>query len=266
MSIWGKVIGGTAGFMMGGPLGALLGAAAGHMYDKSKGAPQDPDSERVEGGGQGAFGAGFERAREQARQVAFTVAVVALGAKMAKADGQVSREEVDAFKRIFRIPPEEASKVGKLFDEAKKSADDFEVYARQVAGLFQGNPRVLEDLLDALFEIAMADGSLHPAEEHFLFRVAEIFGLPPRDWERVKAGHRARAGGMGPSDPYAVLGVDRNAADADVKAAYRKLLRENHPDLLMSQGMPEEFIEVANRKMADINAAWDEISRQRGMK
>lgn len=258
MSIWGKVIGGAAGFMVGGPLGALLGAAAGHVYDKSK----QPQGD--EGQAQGTFGAGFEQAREQARQVAFTVAVVALGAKMAKADGQVSREEVDAFKRIFRIPPGEAGKVGKLFDEAKQSADDFEVYARQVAGLFRDAPQVLEDLLDALFEIAMADGHLHPAEETFLHRVGEIFGLPPRAWERVRAGHRARS--QGESDPYAVLGVDRTATDAEVKAAYRTLVRENHPDLLMAQGMPEEFIEVANRKVAAINAAWDEVSRQRGLR
>ena len=210
MSIWGKIIGGVAGFALGGPLGALIGAVAGHQVDKMSSASGS--------------------ASGQGRQMAFTVAVVALSAKMAKADGVVSRAEVEAFKRIFHIPPIEMGNVGRLFDQAKTSADGFEAYAEQAASLFRDSPQVLESLLDALFAIAMADGVLHPAEAEFLRRVATIFGMPDKDFERV----RAEAAEPGAGDPYEVLGLTSTASDAEIKAAHRALIKEHHPDLLMA--------------------------------
>ncbi|WP_343868628.1 TerB family tellurite resistance protein [Caenispirillum bisanense] len=270
MSIWGKIIGGAAGLLLGGPLGALIGVAVGHMaHDRNR---QGDDKPRLfDGDALGAM-------KERARQVAFTVAVVTLAAKMAKADGVVTRAEIDAFKRIFRIPPEEVATVGKVFDAARQSSDGFEVYARQIAGLFRDSPAVLEELLTALYLIARADGDLHPAEETFLARVAEIFGLDAAAVARARSagtgyggaggggdGGRSRAMGGGP-DPYAVLGAARSASDDELKAAYRKLLRENHPDALAAQGLPEEFISVAEEKMKTINAAWDQIQRDRGLK
>lgn len=261
MTIWGKIIGGAAGLFLGGPLGAMVGAAVGHAaYDRGR-----PDGE-----GQPRLFQGnpLNRMRERARQVAFTVAVVTLAAKMAKADGHVTREEVDAFKRLFRIPPEEMATVGKLFNEAKKSPEGFEIYARQVASLFRDSPEVLEELLGALFLIAQADGPLNPAEEAYLEKVSQIFGLPPRAFERARStsgGGRSRAMGGGP-DPYAVLGCDRSASDSEIKAAHRKLLRENHPDALVAKGLPQEFVDMAEDKMKAINAAWDQIQRQRGLK
>lgn len=272
MSIWGKIIGGAAGLLLGGPLGALVGVAVGHAaYDRTR---KDDGAEKPK-----LFDAeGLSGMKERARQIAFTVGVVTLAAKMAKADGVVSRAEIDAFKRIFRIPTEDMGTVGKVFDTARQSSEGFEAYARQIAGLFRDSPAVLEELLTALHLIARADGEVHPAEEAFLARVAEIFGLGPDAVERARStaagagagagdgeAGRSRATGGGPN-PYAVLGASRTASDDELKAAYRKLLRENHPDALTAQGLPQEFISVAEDKMKAINAAWDQIQRERGLK
>ncbi len=253
MSIWGKVIGGVAGFAVGGPLGALFGAFAGHAMDKMKG-------ERAQGFGGGSRVEGPVRAEE--RQVAFTLAVIALSAKMAKADGRVTRNEINAFKELFRIPPSEAAQVAKIFDRAKVSTAGYEMYARQVANLFPHEPNVLEELLGGLFHIAKADGEVHPAELEYLWNVAQIFGFARNDFERMTATHGV-AGGAG--NPYEVLGVARDASDVDIKAAYRKLIHVNHPDKLMAQGLPQEFIDLANEKMAVINTAYDAIKKERGL-
>ncbi len=253
MSIWGKIIGSVAGFALGGPLGALVGGLAGHAVDKIRGAQEGP--EQLEGPEEMAGPTG-------AKKVAFTVAVIVLGAKMAKVDGAVSRAEIKAFREVFHIPPEEVKNVGRIFDMAKKDAAGFEPYAKQVAWMFRQEPAVLEELLAGLFHIARADGDIHPAELDYLRKVGEIFGLGTRGFERVRATF------MGPdkSDPYEVLGVRRKDSNEDIKKAYRKLIRENHPDTLVAQGMPEEFVKVANERMAAINAAYDEVEKQRGIK
>ena len=242
MAIWGKIIGGAAGFALGGPLGALLGAAAGHALDRKH------DSVDVSGHDQ--------------REIAFTLAVIALSAKMAKVDGQVTRDEVNAFKQLFHIPPSEAKNVGKIFDEAKKSSNGFEQYAEQVAMMFSRQPSVLEELLGGLFHIAKADGVMHPAELQFLQKVALIFGFDEHSFERIRASHIPDS----KTSPYEILGVNPNADDSEVKAAYRKLSRENHPDSLMADGMPQEFVDIANEKMAAINAAYDAVCKSRGLK
>jgi DnaJ like chaperone protein len=245
MSIWGKVIGGVAGFAIGGPIGALLGAFAGHAMDKARAAPGE--------------GAGI---RSEARQVAFTVAVIVLAAKMAKADGHVSRKEIAAFRQIFHVPPEEVKNVGRLFDQARKDATGFEPYAKQIARMFANEPAVLEELLAGLLHIAKADGVIHPAEQEFLQKVATIFGFDARAFESVRASHMA----PGEADPYEVLGLGHDATDAEVKSTYRKLIREYHPDTLISKGLPQEFIDLTNEKMAAINAAYDRVQKQRGLK
>jgi len=253
MSIWGKGLGGVAGFAMGGPLGALLGAVAGHAVDKIRGGAVG-----VEYGG----GEHHAHVRAEERQVAFTLAVIALGAKMAKADGQVTRDEVKAFKQLFRIPPEEVANVAKIFDRAKTSTAGYELYAQQVANLFPHEPQVLEELLGGLFLIAKADGVVHPAEMDYLWRVAQIFGFDRHTFERLIATHGAAPGG---SSPYDILGVARDATDGEIKSAYRKLIHENHPDKLMAQGLPQEFIDLANEKMTSINAAYDAVKKERGL-
>ncbi len=251
MSIWGKVIGGVTGFAIGGPIGAIIGAVAGHhVVDKNKRQPGQIGSEE--------------------KQVAFTTAVIVLAAKMAKADGVVTRDEVEAFKQVFHIPPGEMSAVGKIFDQAKVSADGYEPYAEQIAQLFNGERAVLEELIGALFHIAKADGEIHPNEVQFLRRVALLFGLSEHDFHRLQTIHLAGWGGQGgraaaADDAYEILGVDKDASDDDIKQAHRSLVRENHPDTLMAKGMPQEFIDLANDKLAAINDAYDRIKKQRGL-
>ena len=243
MSIWGKILGGAAGLAMGGPIGALLGALAGHVVDRSNDDGNDSD------------------APDATKKVSFTIGVIVLGAKMAKADGMVTKDEVLAFKQVFQVPPHEVRNVARIFDRAKQEAEGFEPYARQLARMFKNQPGVLEDLLDALFHIAKADGVLHPGEEAFLQAVAHIFGFDEAGFERIKAGHV----GEGDSDPYAILGVARGASDTEIKSQYRKLIRENHPDTLIAQGVPQEFIDLATDKLAAINDAYDRVQTHRGL-
>lgn len=248
MSIWGKIIGGATGFALGGPLGALLGGIAGHVYDTRRAAEL-----AAEAPGDGP---------DPTKQIGFTIAVIALGAKLAKADGVVTKDEIAAFRQVFQVPPEETKNVARVFDLARKSSAGYQPYARQIAGMFAENPAVLEELLGCLFHIAKADGRVSDEENDYIAHVGQIFGFDENDFARI------RAENLGPdaADPYTVLGVDRGAPDAEVRRAWRELVRENHPDRLIAQGMPEEFVSVANDKLAAINAAWDRISQQRGLK
>src|SRR5262249_9514720 len=168
-----------------------------------------------------------ERMRER-DEIAFTIGVIALAAKLAKADGTVTRDEVEVFKRVFPVPREEEANVGHLFNLAKQDVAGFDSYARQLASLFRSRPGVLEDLLDSLFLIAKADNRLHPGELEYLKQVAQILGFSDGEFERIRASH------FGPDleDPYVILGVDRSISDDDLKKAYHKLVRENHPDSL----------------------------------
>lgn len=250
MSIFGKLIGGAAGLALGGPIGLLVGVAAGHLVDHAAG--------RARGRGQTQqAGSTLER-----RYAAFTIALIALAAKMAKADGVVTRDEIAAFKRIFKIPEGEAAEVGRLFDAARAEAAGFEPYADQVAGIFKGRPRVLEELLLALAAVAAADGAIHEAERGFLNEVARRFGLGPDSVERVLGTVLPDSG----PDPYKVLGIEPEASEAEIKAAYRALMRENHPDRLVAQGVPKEMIDLATKESQAINAAYDRIARDRGIK
>ncbi len=248
MSIWGKLLGGAAGFAVGGPIGLIVGLAAGHFVDRmARSAIDGPARKSLD---------------DNAKRAAFAVALIVLSAKMAKADGRVTRDEITAFKRIFHIPETEAADVGRIFDEARREATGFEPYAEQIVEIFPHDTRVREELLAALFHIAMADGELHEAERHFLRRVAEIFGFDEQAFARIMASHM----GGSEADPYEILGVEPNASDEEIKATYRRLTRENHPDRLVAQGMPEEMVELANDKMAAINSAYDKIAKLRGIR
>lgn len=234
MSIWGKLGGAAAGFLLGGgPVGAIAGAVAGHvLFDRQQ---SDPG-------------------------LVFTIAVIALGAKMAKADGVVTDDEIRVFERIFRVPPGEAANVRRIFNLARQDTAGYEAYARQIADVFRDNPAVLEDVLDGLFEIAKADGVLHPGEQAFLERVAEIFGFAPGEFRRIRATHFGPDAG----DPYAILGVSHDASDTEIRRTYLMLVKENHPDRLVARGVPEEFVRLANDKLASINSAYERILQERG--
>ncbi|WP_163846878.1 molecular chaperone DjiA [Pseudooceanicola aestuarii] len=193
------------------------------------------------------------------RSVAFTIAVIALGAKMAKADGQVTRDEVTAFREVFRIAPEDEAGAARVFDMARKDVAGFEDYARRIASMFQGEGQVLCDLMEGLFHIALADGRYHEDEDMFLEQVARIFGLPEAEFR----GLRARFVPDAIPDPYSVLGVTPDADMTEIRRAWRKLVRESHPDQMLGRGVPEEAIQIAERRMVDINRAWDEITALR---
>ncbi len=263
MGVWGKLIGGVAGFFTGGPFGAVVGAALGHAADSGaiggRGGP----------GGALPPGAATLAALLGSKEQLFAIGVVVLSAKLAKCDGPVKRQEIDAFKRMFRIPPENLQEVGRLFDGARESSEGFEAFAERLGAAFSDNKGMLEDVLAALFHIARADGPLTRAEVAFLQGVQVRFGLDAAAWERARDG-RAAAGGGGAAaaaatgpDPYAVLGVARDSTDEAVRQAWRRLMRENHPDGLAARGVTPEFVKRATDKVAEINAAWDRIKRER---
>jgi DnaJ like chaperone protein len=258
LGVWGKILGGMAGFFTGGPLGAVVGAAMGHAADEGTiGRAFRPSP----------HGAADLAAMLGSREQLFAICVVVLSAKLAKCDGPVKRAEIDAFKRLFRIPPESLREVGHLFDEARDSPEGYEGFAQRLGDAFADNKGMLEDVLAALFQIARADGPLTRAEVAFLQGTQLRFGLDSFAWERARdgrAGTSAPPAAVGP-DPYAVLGLPRDASDADVRQAWRRLMRENHPDSLAARGVPPEFVKRATEKVAGINAAWDRIKRERGL-
>ena len=257
MSYWGKIIGGMAGFAMGGPFGAVVGAALGHAADTGM-LPNAGFS------GGSAFGPARLAALLGQREQLFAIAIVVLAAKLAKCDGPVSRAEIDAFKRYFRIPAGSVRDVGRLFDQARDSSEGFEEYADRLGAAFSDNPGVLEDVLAALFAIARADRPLTRGEEAFLARVHRGFGLGLASWERARGGN-VRPTGADAEDAYAALGLTRSASDEEVHQTWRRLMRENHPDSLAARGVPPAFVASATEKVARINAAWDRIKRERGL-
>jgi DnaJ like chaperone protein len=201
------------------------------------------------------------------RSVGFTIAVIALGAKMAKADGVVTRDEVTAFRRVFAIPEGEEANAARVFNLARQDVAGFDAYARKVAALFRpegealcaDDRNVLIDLLEGLFHIAMADGSYHPAEQEFLAEVARIFGLDDRCFRTL----RARFVEGAPRDPYDVLGISADADFETARAAWKQAVRDSHPDAMIARGVPVEAIKLAERRLIAINEAWETISSRR---
>jgi DnaJ like chaperone protein len=199
----------------------------------------------------------FDRLRSAPeRSVGFTIAVIALGAKMAKADGQVTRDEVTAFREVFQIPDADAAGAARVFDLARTDVAGFDVYARRIKGMFGEDTDMLTDLMEGLFHIAMADGLYHPNENAFLEEVAAIFALPHGDFEALRARFVPNTSPL----PHTVLGIPPGASRTEARAAWRKLVRANHPDALIARGLPEEAVKLAEKRMIDINRAWETIS------
>jgi DnaJ like chaperone protein len=201
----------------------------------------------------------FERRRAPERSVAFTIAVIGLGAKMAKADGLVRTAEVTAFRQVFQIAPEDEPAAARVFNLARQDVAGFDAYARSIAAMFRAEPQVLEDILEGLFHIALADGRYHEGEEEFLRTVAGIFGVSDAAFDAIEARHlsgRAR-------DPWQVLGVPRDADLATVRARWRELVRAHHPDKMIARGLPPETVTLATARLSAINRAWEEISARR---
>ena len=202
----------------------------------------------------------FERLRTPPeRSVAFTIAVIALGAKMAKADGLVTRQEVTAFREVFHIPTEDEASAARVFNLARQDVAGYEDYARSIARMFEGADGTLCDLMEGLFHIATSDGNYHPAEDSFLATVAGIFGLSDLQFRalRTRFVHEAEP------DPWAVLGVDPDMPMDQVRGVWRQAVRDNHPDRMIARGVPEEAVRMAEKRRQAINRAWEEISQGR---
>jgi DnaJ like chaperone protein len=236
MAVWALVAGSAIGLALGGPLGALAGAVLGGLVDQAL---------------------AVRAASPERRQVAFTIAAIALAAKMAAADGTATDREFRAFERLFHVPPDERANAARFYELARQSVDGYEAYARQAAELLGAGSAVLADLLEALLMIATVDG-VHAKELAFLDRVAMLMGFGPTDWAAIKARHLSLA----PDDPHAVLGVAPGAGEAAIRAAYHRLARENHPDRHLAAGVPPEFIRVAEARMAAINEAYAALTRR----
>jgi DnaJ like chaperone protein len=227
------------GLALGGPLGALVGGVAGHMLVDREGS----------------------LFRQPPRDLVFTTGLVALAAKMAKSDGVVVNREVEAFERIVDVPPEERANVRRLFDLAKGTTDGFEAYARQIGDAFKEEPKLLEDVLDGLFHIAKADGAVHEAEFAYLHSVSEAFGFDDHRFDCIAARHVRRA-----DDPYLVLDADRSMTNEELKRHYRRVVADNHPDREIARGLPPEAVKIATERLAAINAAWERVAAERGIK
>ena len=199
----------------------------------------------------------FDRLRAPPeRSVGFAIAVIALSAKMAKADGLVTRDEVTAFREVFQIARADEAGAAKVFNLARQDVAGFEEYATRISRMFGDDPETLSDLMEGLFHIAMADGVYHPNENLFLARVAEIFGMSEAEFSSI----RCRFVPDAKPDPYAVLGVSPDMDMTEIRAAWRQMVRETHPDRMVARGVPEEAIKLAEKRMVDINRAWEEIS------
>lgn len=239
MSVWGKFGGGGLGLAIGGPIGALVGALAGHYLIDRDGAPFGPAP----------------------RDVILATGLIALAAKMARADGVVLRSEVAAFEAIIEVPDGERGKVASLFQLAQGSVAGFQAYAAQLATAFADEPSLLDDIVEGLFLIAKADGAVHEAEAEYLRQVALAFGRDERWFAAALERHVHLA-----DDPYLAIGADRAWDDAALKAHHRRLVREHHPDREIARGLPIEAVRIATERLASINAAWDRISAERGLR
>ena len=234
MNIWGKLIGGATGFAIGGPIGGLLGTLAGHAIDL-KIIPK------------------YIKVKNYYESIVFTAGVIALSAKMAKADGQVTKEEILTFRKFVQIPKENIDEVSKLWELAKETTDGYELYARQIYNSFKNESEILVKILDLLFEIAKSDGIIKSEELNYLEVVSKIFNLDEITFRQLFAQHKSVG------NPYEILGVKSTDDFEEIQRVWKQMVKNNHPDKLIGKGMPIEFINTANHRLAAINSAFEEI-------
>ena len=238
MSIWGSLIGGMVGFSLGGPFGMLLGSLIGGKISRA----------RSSGASFGSFG--------QPQQI-FALSLIVLSAKLSKADGQVSKEELIAVKDKLKIPENEIEQVGKIFNKAKQESTGYEPYAKQIAQIYRGNLNVLDEVINILFYIAEADGNVSQPELRMIEHIAQIFGLSQTQFNSIQESRK----NSDKLNPYIVLGSNPEEDLSSIRKKYIQLSKENHPDLLISKGVPSEVIEESKKKMRAINSAWDQIQK-----
>jgi len=237
MSIWGSLIGGMIGLSLGGPFGMLLGSLIGGKISRAR------------------SGAGM-KAFAQPQQV-FALSLIVLSAKLSKADGQVSREELIAVKDKLKIPENELDQVGKIFNKAKEESQGYEPYAQQIAQIYRGNLNVLEEVINILFYIAEADGNVSTSELEMIENISSIFGLSQAQFKSIKESRKS----SDKLNPYIVLESNPDDDVQKIRKKYIKLSKDHHPDLLISKGVPKEVIDESKRKMRAINSAWDQVQK-----
>ncbi len=237
MAIWGSLIGGMIGFSLGGPFGMLLGSLIGGKISRAKSR------------------SGFS-SFAQPQQI-FALSLIVLSAKLSKADGQVSREELIAVKDKLKIPENELDQVGKIFNKAKEESAGYEPYAKQIAQIYKGNINVLEEVVNILFYIAEADGNVSASEIKMIEDIAKIFGLNEVQINSIKESRKS----SDKLNPYIVLESKPDDDIQTIRKRYLKLSKEHHPDLLISKGVPKEVIEESKAKMRAVNTAWDKIQK-----
>ena len=236
MSIWGSLIGGMIGFSLGGPFGMLLGSLIGGKISRAKGS--------------------INNSFAQPQQI-FALSLIVLSAKLSKADGQVSKEELIAVKDKLKIPENEIDQVGKIFNKAKNESTGYKPYAEQIAQIYRGNLNVLEEVINILFYIAEADGNISQAELVMIEDIARIFGLNESQFNSLKESRKS----SDKLNPYVVLESNPDDSLTEIRKRYIKLSKEHHPDLLLSKGVPPEVIEESKKKMRSINSAWDQVQK-----
>ena len=237
MSIWGSLLGGVIGFSFGGPFGALLGSFLGGKISRL-------NSSKIIG-------------NQQNSQEVFALSLIILSAKLSKADGHVSKEELIAVKDKLQIPDSEIDQVAKIFNKAKDESTGYEPYAKQIAEIFRDNINVLEEVINILFYIAEADGNVSNDEETMIANIAYIFGLSQKQYQSIKESRKT----SDKLNPYIVLESQPTDDLKTIRKNYIKLSKEHHPDLLISKGVPVEVINESKNKMRSINAAWDQVQK-----
>ena len=258
MSIWGKVIGGGAGMLLGGPLGAVLGLALGSKIDKVRKA----NSKNMHASGEKMNGNQFSQYSENEKQLAFATGVIVIAAKLSKADGQVTQDEVKKFREVFNFDPKDEIAIGKIFNSAKKNSNGYELYAKQLLSVFGNQQGLYIEFINSLYKIALADGDLHENEEKMIKDIAKIFKMPINLVESIKV-QFFKENQQNISDDYKVLLSESNDSDEEIKKKYYKLAKEYHPDTLISKGLPDEFLKFANERLSSINESYDRITQYR---
>jgi len=239
MSIWGSLVGGFVGFSFAGPIGALIGSMIGGRISSAR-------------------KANFQRSFTHPQQI-FAIALIILTAKLAKVDGQVSKEELIAIKNKLKIPDHEIDQVGKIFNKAKEDSLGYEPYAQQIAQIYRKNPAVLDEVINILFYIAEADGKVSDSEIEMIRSIAKIFHIDQSQFEGIRESRK----GSDKLNPYIVLGCNAEDSFATIRKKYIKLSKEHHPDVLINKGVPFEVIEESKKKMRAINAAFDQIEKMK---
>ena len=238
MSIWGSLIGGMVGLSLGGPFGMLLGSIIGGKISRARSGARN-------------FGT-----FAQPQQV-FALSLIVLSAKLSKADGQVSKEELIAVRDKLKIPENEINNVGKIFNKAKEESSGYEPYAKQIAQIYKNNLNVLEEVINILFYIAEADGNTSQSELNMIQHIAQIFGLSQSQFNSIRESRKS----SDKLNPYIVLESKPEENLQTIRKKYLHLSKEHHPDILVSKGVPQEVIEESKKKMRAINSAWDQIQK-----